>query len=446
MVFCKEENREFLQSLKTLVQRDREAGEYVPPNFDSILQSLDEMSAKNDGTFVKPCGVDVDVSTTYSPGRKEYEILQAYNSLIEAGGRPVCPLGDTYHVSKDPERYLEILVPWIGGGSISTSDRVLDWKDIFEQQLLNWQQFRAWQRAHRDGYQTHHRKQMSSTNPTNMSGGGGGGGSRSSKLEIHVESTRERLIHRGFNKSFCLNNDTEVQDDWTTWIEYLSFECYCLDDCSPHLMTAAAESSQNNPAQVFSSGLGEPEAKSALIESSNQRCDDARGAASLITAANAPRSHDTKRTECCSDNEKSSGKSWMNNSTTSKDKFTFTSPSQGYFERAIDDLAGKGSRPAKLHDAESHSLILRWAFLQEPDIAATCSRKSSIVSLTHNETETGATILTSELQRLKRRRDGSLSGLSTTFSNPPFDSKDIMTSDDLAELEHKRCRSRSFMT
>ncbi|KAG5931842.1 hypothetical protein E4U53_001574 [Claviceps sorghi] len=435
MVFCKEENREFLQSLKTLVQRDREAGEYVPPNFDSILQSLDEMSAKNDGTFWKPSDADVDVhvSATYSPGRKEYEILQAYNSLIEAGGRPVCPLGDTYHVSKDPERYLEILVPWIGGCP-TTSDRGLDWKDIFQQQLLNWQQFRAWQRVQRDDDQAD-RKQTFSPSSRGSS----------SKLEIHVESTRERLTHCGFTKSFCFHNDAERQDDWTTWIEYLSFECYCLDDCSRHLTAAGMANLRlamalNYPAPTAvtssyslgqdPSGGSESKATSASIPSHQPRVRVRENRAMPWIPLNAPRSHDGRGSQCRSNNV-SGATSQMDDWPASDN----TSPSRGNRGREIDGTAVKGT-PTKLRGAEHHNLILRWAFLQEPEIAASCSGQHGTGS-THHETQTAT--LKSGLQRFKRHRDGSLRGPALTFTDQVDGGDSSM--DDLTELEAKRCRS-----
>ncbi|KAG5968530.1 hypothetical protein E4U56_000355 [Claviceps arundinis] len=210
MIFCQEQNRKHLRSLKARVQRDREAGEYIPPNFDSILQSLDEMAARNDAWKAS----DVDVADTYRPGRKEYEILQAYNLLIKAGGRPICTLEDINHVSEDPERHFEILAPWIGG--YSTSDGSLDWKVIFRQQLLNWRKFRAWQRAHRD----------ISAQRGPMHSPSGGSFSSSSTLEAHVGSTRERLERYGFTKPFFFNDNAEKQDDWTTWVEYMSYEAH----------------------------------------------------------------------------------------------------------------------------------------------------------------------------------------------------------------------------
>ncbi|KAG8415382.1 hypothetical protein J3458_009232 [Metarhizium acridum] len=140
MVFCKEGNRALLQALKNLVQRDREAGEFVPPNFDSILRSLDAMSAEIDD-LVFP-DLSADIRTTYSPGREEFDILQAYNSLIKAGGRPICPLGETASISKHPRKHLELLGPWVKAPLV---DLAIDWKGIFEKQLSNWQRFRAWQ-------------------------------------------------------------------------------------------------------------------------------------------------------------------------------------------------------------------------------------------------------------------------------------------------------------
>ncbi|QPH17763.1 hypothetical protein C2857_002651 [Epichloe festucae Fl1] len=403
MVFRKEDNRELLQSLKNLVRRDREAGEYVPPNFDSILQSLDQMSAKNDGSVSKTS--NVHASTTYGPGRKEYEVLQAYNSLIEAGGRPVCRLGDTSHISKDPVRYLEMLVPWIGASS--SSDSGLDWKSIFQQQLFNWQQFRAWQKAHRDV------PAVSGAASTTKEGSVTGNIQRanssvdgsSSKFEIHVESTRQRLTHCGFTKSFCFNNDTHGQDDWTTWIEYLSFEYSCFDDCSRHLKAEelgnlGATMMLNCPDSAAQSNHGRSRAQpthTGLKHSSAPRTGHENG-------LGAPRPHGGQRL-----NGNVGVTAEMDNSRTSENT-----------NNARSDHDGTVSRVAKLNDAEHHNLILKWALLQEPEIAAMRVHQPRVIG--------------SDLRRLKRHRDGSLCGSGMTLSH--IDRGD----DPNDELETKRCR------
>ncbi|KAG5955715.1 hypothetical protein E4U58_006973 [Claviceps cyperi] len=292
MVFCQEQNKKYLRALKARVQRDREAGEYIPPNFDSILQSLDEMAARNDAWKAS----DVDVADTYRPGRKEYEILQAYNLLIKSGGRPICTLEDINHVSEDPERHLEILAPWISG--CSTSDGDLDWKDIFRQQLLNWRKFRAWQRVHRDV--PAHRGTMHSPS--------GGFLSSSSRLETHVVSTRERLKRYGFTKPFCFIDDAEKQDDWTTWAEYMSYECQCLEDCSRGRNAAEARASTSHDSKGSDSSFYDHSEIRPMVDdglSASETTDDAIGEETL-----------------------------------------------------------------RLNDAKHHRLILRWIILQEPGIAA----------------------------------------------------------------------------
>lgn len=281
------------------VQRDREAGEYIPPNFDSILQSLDEMAARNDAWKAS----DVDVADTYRPGRKEYEILQAYNLLIKAGGRPICTLEDINHVSEDPERHFEILAPWIGG--YSTSDGSLDWKVIFRQQLLNWRKFRAWQRAHRD----------ISAQRGPMHSPSGGSFSSSSTLEAHVGSTRERLERYGFTKPFFFNDNAEKQDDWTTWVEYMSYECQCLEDCSRGRIAAEGRTSTSQ---------------------------DSKG----------PESSFYDHSEI----------SPMDHDGSSASELT-------------DDAIGEETM--RLNDTKHHRLILRWIVLQEPEIAAVSLQQAS---------------------------------------------------------------------
>ncbi|KAG6110423.1 hypothetical protein E4U31_005890 [Claviceps sp. LM219 group G6] len=299
MIFCQEQNRKHLRSLKAMVQRDREAGEYIPRNFDSILQSLDEMAAKNDAWKAS----DGDVADTYRPGRKEYEILQAYNLLIKAGGRPVCTLEDINHVSEDPERHFEILAPWIGG--CYTSDGSLDWKDIFRQQLLNWRKFRAWQRVHRDI--PAQRGAMHSRS--------GGSLSSSSTLEAHGVSTRERLERYGFTKPFCFNDNAEKQDDWTTWVEYMSYECQCLEDCSRGRNAAEARASTSHDSKGPDSSFYDHSKFSPI--------DDDGSSASEIT----------------------------------------------------DDAIREETM--RLNEAKHHRLILRWIVLQEPEIAAVSLQQAS---------------------------------------------------------------------
>ncbi|GAB0135064.1 hypothetical protein EsDP_00003416 [Epichloe bromicola] len=393
---------------RNLVRRDREAGEYVPPNFDSILQSLDQMSAKNDGSISKAS--NVHVSTTYGPGRKEYEVLQAYNSLIEAGGRPVCRLGDTNHISKDPVRYLEMLVPWIGG---SSSDSGLDWRSIFQQQLFNWQQFRAWQKAHRDvpavSGAANTTKEGSVTGNIQRANSSVDGSS--SKFEIHVESTRERLTHCGFTKSFCFDNDTHGQDDWTTWIEYLSFECSCFDDCSRHLK---AEELGNLGATTMLKCPDSPAQSNHGHSRAQPTHPGLKHSSAPHTGHGAPRSHGGQRL-----NGNNVGVAEMDNSWTSENT-----------SNARSDHDGTVSRAAKLNDAEHHNLILKWALLQEPEIAAMRVHQPGVIGSSHKRAMLGP-----DLRRLKRHRDGSLcaSGIKLSQIDRDDDPND--------ELETKRCRS-----
>lgn len=163
------------------------------------------------------------IPAVHSPGRKEYEMMRAYNALTRAGGRPACPLGETARVSACPERHREMLSPWVEG-PLEGCD--LDWKDIYQQQLANWQRFRAWQQSNRgpmafptaadadEGFES-----SSSSSGSNVV----------SNFGIHMEATKHRLARHGFLKPVSLKKEASKQSEWITWVEYLSFEYYCFE-------------------------------------------------------------------------------------------------------------------------------------------------------------------------------------------------------------------------
>ncbi len=45
----------------------------------------------------------------------------------------------------------------------------------------------------------------------------------------YSKATRRLLMDHGFAQPFQLQADPKQQDQWTTYVEYLGFECYCLD-------------------------------------------------------------------------------------------------------------------------------------------------------------------------------------------------------------------------
>jgi hypothetical protein len=286
------------------------------------------MSAKNDG-YVCP-NSSKDSRAAYSPGREEFEIQQAYNSLVRAGGRPICSLGETASISKNPEEWRKILAPWLES---PLSDGAINWKTIFQQQLSNWELFKAWQHSNRNT--------QGPTPPGTLleDAGDERRGSLSSsdgdalgltRFEAHLAKARHQLDHHcGFTKSFTFNVDTGRQDEWTTWVEYLSFECYC---CHPR--------------------HGRLEGAAPL---------DVRPAVSLRAREEDPASQ--------------------------------VGAAQDGLMQEAEEANGTGR----------HDLILEWALLQEPDIAAASAsrqRELDVAGDVWQKVVLGP--------RLKRNRDGSL--------------------------------------
>ncbi|TWU74611.1 hypothetical protein ED733_001385 [Metarhizium rileyi] len=335
------------------------------------------MSAKNDSHSVSH--LSEGARTTYSPGRAEFEILQAYNSLIEAGGHPICSLAETTSISKQPGKHREILGPWMKEPS---ADFAIDWKGVFEHQLSNWRLFRAWQQTNRESGTAPDTPDIRSED---CDGRGdresfaSDYGSKSSKFEAHLTLARRLLSNCGFTKSFTFDMDSGRQDEWTTWIEYLSFECYCCDiGTHPRVSSHACDHASSLHPSSRSSSSGSP---------SKAHCaTDMSGENKLHLDLDAVlKEHRTR--------------SWS-------DESPPTSPSTTTYD-------GTRAESKNTHDTDHHNLILRWALLQEPKIAA----KSSASQRGFKTTSDPLPYDYSKGPRPKRHRDGSQCSEIAAFEN-----------------------------
>lgn len=380
------------------------------------------MSAENDG-YTQPASSTR--SKTYSPGREEFEILEAYNTLIKAGGRPVCPLGETNSISQYPGRYRSILGPWIRNPLTSST---IDWKDVFQQQLYNWQRFKAWQQSNRDIEDTRNLPLEESSDEGNYSPSRSGYISKSTKFEAHVAKAKRRLSHCGFTKSFTFDMDMGRQDEWTTWIEYMSFECYCCDVHFQHIgPTTIADL---RPMRILDNTEDPPETEHGRFSEANEANSRYASLPSNINL-NASlgngryNAHTTGKVLNYTDN---AGGSHTRTRIRETSGSTFTS---------LDCGTSKPVKSAKAagetQHAEHHNLILRWALLQEPEIAA------KIVNSPRDLSAKGIPWTSIHGPRLKRNRDGSLCNVPRaachdgTLSEKGVDDENI---------EHKRSRNR----
>ncbi|KAM3552359.1 hypothetical protein MY1884_007246 [Beauveria asiatica] len=185
--------------------------------------------------------------------------VDAYDELIDDGGRPLYPIGLIQKVYKDPDNYAEILRPWQEYlGPVSPSG-------IFQRQWWRWRDFRQWQNDNRGredddgGFQVYVERQKYiiqrdflpdfcakrlaeiEADPSCLK-------SEWERLQWkrerqrhhcrergcrgfrdYAEAVKRRLTRHDFRQPFKLDKDPKKQDKLTTWIEYLNYEYWWLD-------------------------------------------------------------------------------------------------------------------------------------------------------------------------------------------------------------------------
>lgn len=112
--------------------------------------------------------------------------LECYTTLVEDGCQPWYPITELEQVVSSPASYSARF--WIWQSNPTESD-------IFSKQLLHWRQFRQWQCSRR---------------------------SERSISECQSIST-EQLGRSAPARGFQLKQNPSAQDQWTTWVEYISY-------------------------------------------------------------------------------------------------------------------------------------------------------------------------------------------------------------------------------
>ncbi|KAF0318440.1 hypothetical protein GQ607_014358, partial [Colletotrichum asianum] len=190
--------------------------------------------------------------------RTRYE-RESYHNLVGAGGRPLYTIDQLEHVLDDPGAFVDMLQPWL---NTSTGNRP---ESIFQRQLCRWQDFGRWQNDNRDrqdddgGFLAYveKEKQFARTDYTSEAGL-----KRIADIETnplclqgewdlrqslrrrqrylyrergckgfrnYASAVKRRLVSHGFLQPFNLSVDPGKQDELTTWIEYLNYEYWWLD-------------------------------------------------------------------------------------------------------------------------------------------------------------------------------------------------------------------------
>ncbi|KAI9690113.1 MAG: hypothetical protein M1822_009074 [Bathelium mastoideum] len=199
-------------------------------------------------------------SPTLSPDpnvAKEHQI-RCYHELIRDGGKLVCSPETLDRIYEDPAAYREIWHPWQGDVGVSSPEGL----GVFSRPLARWKEFRRWQR--------HNRRLITATEESfaafreeeiryNESAG-------LSQMTRHPQfedimrkrwpevrdgtfaeyaaAAQRRLASHDFSQPFQLLEDPDRQDERVTWIEYLEFECWWLDQYAKSV--ARHEQTQSN--------------------------------------------------------------------------------------------------------------------------------------------------------------------------------------------------------
>lgn len=233
-----------------------------PLDLDKLDARLRDVSDGNDSFSIarvqpiEPSSYSTDFIV--HSARKEEEI-EAYNGLINDGGRPLYPIDLLEEVFRDPNTFLETLQPW------QFAQQRFTW-EVFGKQFTRWKDFRRWQIDHRGieeddgrfpayierkkqslareyspGAYARWLAQMEGDPSKYRAGWEHAHTSRQHQRVRHRESgsdgfleyqqaLKHRLAQHSFFRPFQLDEDPKHQNKLATWIEYLNFECWWLDE------------------------------------------------------------------------------------------------------------------------------------------------------------------------------------------------------------------------
>ncbi|KFZ01929.1 hypothetical protein V500_00558 [Pseudogymnoascus sp. VKM F-4518 (FW-2643)] len=177
---------------------------------------------------------------------------RCYQALLDEGCRPLFPISLLPEVSANADAYQDLLRPWTRYPCKSNPE---DWQ-VFSRQLRRWKEFRKWQLDNRgetvefSEYLDEQRRQVERMEghakwtygpdferairsrwedeygPSQQQPGDGD--DAKTLLSRYAEAAKSLLIDCGFVEPFQLQADPKHQDQRTTFVEYLVFECFLL--------------------------------------------------------------------------------------------------------------------------------------------------------------------------------------------------------------------------
>ncbi|KAL8646766.1 MAG: hypothetical protein Q9210_005941 [Variospora velana] len=188
-------------------------------------------------------------STAEPPEAQEHE-TKCYHALLYDGCRPLFPISLLAQVETNPDAYRDLLQPWTRYPDTSDPE---DWQ-VFSRQRDHWKQFRIWQLRIRrrtpsfSAYLEEYRRDcemsgevLEQTDRPEFEqtarrlwereynyGPPQPHDSPEAVFSRYAEAAKTLLADHGFVQPFRLQADSKQQDQWTTYVEYLAFECYWL--------------------------------------------------------------------------------------------------------------------------------------------------------------------------------------------------------------------------
>ncbi|KAJ4182509.1 hypothetical protein NW755_010276 [Fusarium falciforme] len=221
------------------------------PSDNHTTEAQDEPQAAGLSRHASP-------ATNHRAHSKEVETIY-YQQLVDDGGRPLYPIELIDEVLKNPEEHRELIQPL---QSYPGNNQPFN---IFLEQNERWKDFRKWQKDNRgledenDTYEAFVKEVSFWEERSNLDWAQIRFEAEMKRNPLHLEpqwryemkarnrqrlrcrerdcngpadyfeAVKRRLASHGLTRPFELNEDPKQQDQLTTWIEYLSYEYWCLD-------------------------------------------------------------------------------------------------------------------------------------------------------------------------------------------------------------------------
>ncbi|KAI1175783.1 hypothetical protein F4777DRAFT_295726 [Nemania sp. FL0916] len=256
--FSASKRMELSQKLRAATQRVCQRDIDAPVDADKLAARLETVKADDNPWVLKSLTPEPCRDSTPTPppiSLREHEV-NCYNDLVAEHGRPLFPLDILDDITIDPKKYTLLLRPWMDDPDSTSPD---DWR-VFSKQQVRWQDFRDWQRNNREipkherfsaffamkkrdmisiggaktvadscyeksirnwweSEQDYREQQLESIKLANSNEGFSG----------YIKLSRYTLHQHGVNQHVEFLENIEEQDPWTTWMEYIAYECRRLD-------------------------------------------------------------------------------------------------------------------------------------------------------------------------------------------------------------------------